>query len=147
VAAEEPRPDVPAQETTPRRSRHRRTPPATARFILGVFPQDFPRELDGRAGLVTERGFLQHQRSGHELGRALARIAELLTPTGILYSLITAREGNRGRWGPPLWRREEIESSFRRYLRIETIRHTVFTPGERGSMAAWLTVARRRNTS
>jgi SAM-dependent methyltransferase len=121
-----------------------------ASFLRGEFPNDFPgRGNDGRLHadsfeLAIERGFLQHLRPGRELGQALKRVALLLRRDAIFYSLILSREGNGRRWGIPLWSEEEIRSAMEGLFRIRHMELSVFTPGERGSMSAWLTVSSPR---
>lgn len=115
-------------------------------FLEGRFPDDFPAQAadnvlqSGGFGLAIERGFLQHLDPGRELASTLARIAELLQPESLFYSLITAREGNRGGWGHMLWTEAQIRAAIKPLFRIRHMERSVFTPGERGSMAAWVTV-------
>jgi SAM-dependent methyltransferase len=118
-----------------------------AAFLRGEFPDDFPSKGgDGRLhpdsfGLAIERGFLQHLRPGGELGQTLERVALLLRRDAIFYSLIISRERNGRRWGIPLWSEEEIRGAMEGVFRIRHMELSVFTPGERGSMPAWLTVS------
>ena len=120
-----------------------------ADFRRGEFPADFPAGGSGETGnalrvgafdLAIERGFLQHFDRGRELQRALRGIAELLRPRALFYSLITAREGNRRGWGNSLWSEAEIRAAMHELFLIRHMELSVFTPGETGSMPAWVTV-------
>ncbi|WP_455383328.1 class I SAM-dependent methyltransferase, partial [Salinispira pacifica] len=118
----------------------------SARFVCGRYPEDF---LDsdlppGSFGLVTERGFLQHQ-GGSGMAAVLERTRRIMEPDALFYSLITAREGASGFWGPRRWTESEIRDAVERYFRIEEMKLSVFTPGEEGSIPAWITVMRPRS--
>jgi len=115
----------------------------TARFYCGRFPDEFEESEGDFAndsyGLAMERAFLQHL--GHDAARAAAeRIAELLAPGGIFYSLMIAAEGSQGHWGITKWGRSEIEHVVEGAFAIIEMRKVAFTPGQPGSVPAWLTV-------
>ena len=118
----------------------------SATFVAGEFPGDFTTAPRNSAfgkepfGLAIERGFLQHFGPGRELDRVLRAIVDLLAPDALFYSLITAREGNKTRWGPRLWSESEVRESLGAWFRIRHMELSVFTPGEPGSMPAWRTV-------
>jgi SAM-dependent methyltransferase len=124
--------------------------PGSARFVQGLYPEDFPlvegqessdRELErGSFGFVMDRGFLQHVGPGKAFERTIAHARKLMTPDGLLYTLIAAREGNRGQFGPRLWTKDEISRSFEPLFDFEALELSVFTPGERGSMNAWAAI-------
>ncbi len=123
-----------------------RTRGVSATFVAGEFPGDFTADRRKAVlgnepfGLAIERGFLQHFGPGRELDRVLRAIVDLLAPHALFYSLITAREGNRAGWGPRLWSESEVRDSLGAWFRIRHMELSVFTPGEAGSMPAWLTV-------
>lgn len=114
------------------------------RFLPGSYPADFSdAELaPGEYGLVVERGFLQHFSESGALDAILERTRRLMRPDGLFYSLMTAREGASGFWGPRRWTQEEIRRAVEAHFRVEEMRLSVFTPGEKGSIPAWVTVMR-----
>jgi SAM-dependent methyltransferase len=130
------------------RSRPGEAPSGTCRFALARFPDDLPAlapEIGGEGGFpfIMERGLLQHMRSPADHEPFLQAVGSWLTPAGRFYALIAKREGARRFAGPPPWSRAEVERAFRRHLRILELRGSVFTPGERGSIPAWVVVAER----
>ncbi|TVR54482.1 MAG: class I SAM-dependent methyltransferase [Spirochaetaceae bacterium] len=118
----------------------------SATFVAGEFPGEFTAGRRSSVlgsepfGLAIERGFLQHFGPGRELDRVLRAVVDLLAPDALFYSLITAREGKRARWGPRLWSESEVRESLGAWFRIRHMELSVFTPDEAGSMPAWLTV-------
>ena len=111
---------------------------------LGSFPHEFPPEElpDESFDLVVERGFLHMHTVPQEHAPLLAAVHRVLTRGGTFYSLAAKREGARSFGGPPKWREEELRRAVEPYFEIVEMRGDVFTPGEPGSMLAWVTVMR-----
>ena len=109
-----------------------------ARFVQGVFP-NVPELLGIKYDLVIERGFLQHLKH-EEMAETLLRISELLSPGGFFYSLMLADGGKTGYRGMKRWREDEIRAVVQPLFRVVSMKKSVFTPGETGSMPAWVTV-------
>ena len=141
-----------------RRSARRRG--VEARFIVGRFPDDFlpPSAGSGRLGvevspdaprtlgvydLVVDRASVQHMDRGGEPGSILTDVAALLRPGGLIYSLIIAGFGVPRAWGMGEWTESAVRSLFAPPFSLLHIEETVFTPGEPGSLPAWLVVAQR----
>lgn len=124
--------------------RNARSAGVRCRFLHGSYPADFTdAELAPRAfGLVVERGFLQHFGESGALDAILERTRRIMRPDALFYSLITAREGTSGLWGPRRWREDEIRRAVAKYFRVEEMRLSVFTAGEKGSIPAWVTIMR-----
>jgi SAM-dependent methyltransferase len=125
--------------------RNERKAGVMCRWLRGVFPEDFGDEElpPGRFGFVMERGCLQHAlHDPGEINRFLAAVRRVLSPGGLFYSLIAADQGRQRFYGPH-WSREQVRSLFSAHLRIEALELSVFTPGESGSMGAWLVAASR----
>jgi len=116
-----------------------RTRGVEAAFVCGRFPDDFA--VPGPFDFICERAFLQHLGKGRELHRALERIAELLRTGGIFYSLIIAGGCLPRYWGMSRWTESDVRETIGLYFTIRDLREEVFTPGEPGSVPAWLTVA------
>ena len=94
--------------------------------------------------LVTERAFLQHLGHGRQLRTTVELLAATLKPGALLYSLMIAAEGSSGHWGIVKWSQSDIRSALGQQFEIVAMRRDVFTPGEPGSVPAWITVARGR---
>lgn len=135
-----------------------------ARFVVGRFPDDFllpsagsedldaetPQDAGRRLGvydLVVDRASIQHMDRGGGPGSILETVAVLLRPGGLIYSLIIAGFGVPRGWGMGVWTESAIRSLFAPPFSILRVERTVFTPGERGSVPAWLVVAQRTDTS
>jgi len=116
----------------------------SAKFVAGDFPDSFsPAELqDGSFGFVIERGLLHMLTSPREHNPVLRRIHQLLSPDGLFYSLMAKREGASRFGGPPVWSQNDIVRLYTPYFTIEELRADVFTPGEPGSIPAWVCVMR-----
>jgi SAM-dependent methyltransferase len=126
------------------RGEHAHAPSCT--WLEGRFPGDYGSGYFGkeRFGLVMERGFLQHLTGRREHEAVLEEIARILTSDGIFYSLIAKREGGVGMGGPPKWSEREVRKAIGEHFRIRELRADVFTPGERGSIPAWVCVGHPR---
>lgn len=113
-------------------------------WLQGSFPEEFPPQVlpDESFDLVIERGFLHMHTMPREHAPILAAIHRILGRGGIFYSLAAKREGARGFGGPPKWREWEVRAAVEPYFEILEMRGDVFTPGEPGSMPAWVTVMR-----
>lgn len=121
-----------------------------AHFYEGRFPDRLPAGAangplspDG-FDLVTERAFVQHVGRGSALERTVDLLAEFLRSGGFLYSLMIASEGARGFGGITRWSQKQIRGALEPSFIIEDMRRDVFTPGEPGSVPAWITLARPR---
>jgi 2-polyprenyl-3-methyl-5-hydroxy-6-metoxy-1,4-benzoquinol methylase len=118
------------------------------RFHVGRFPDDLqnagvdltPDSFD----LITERAFLQHLGHGRQLRTTVDLLASVLKPGALLYSLMIAAEGASGHWGIVKWSQADVRSALEPRFEIREMRRDVFTPGEPGSVPAWLTVAQVR---
>lgn len=116
------------------------------RFVAGAFPEDVDDLPGGSFQLVTERAFLQHVGGEAAVRRALRRIAALLAPDGIFYSVIIAGRGVPRFWSMARVGEEEVRALMEPFFVVREIRKDVFTPGEPGSMAAWISVMSPRES-
>ena len=122
-------------------------------FYEGRFPAHLPRDQrepvirPGRFGFIMERAFLQHVGHGGLLERTVELLATSLVSGGIFYSLMIAREGASGHWGITRWSEREIRAAVEPWFTIREMRRDVFTPGEPGSVPAWITVMSPRLAS
>ncbi|MGM0673150.1 MAG: class I SAM-dependent methyltransferase [Spirochaetota bacterium] len=118
-------------------------------FHEGRFPNAVPSRAPGGPlapksfGLITERAFVQHLRRGRATEDTLQILADALEPGGMFYSLMVAAEGESGHWGIVRWSQQQIRSVFEPHFEILEMHLDVFTPGEPGSVPAWITVMRR----
>jgi SAM-dependent methyltransferase len=114
------------------------------RFLEGRFPDDLPRRDANIAtdsyDLIIERAFLQHLGHGRALEKTVDILADALEPEGLFYSLMIAAEGASGHWGIVRWSKRQIRSALEPRFTIIEMRRDVFTPGEPGSVPAWITV-------
>ena len=125
-----------------------RMPAGRAHFAVAAFPDDVPAlapEVGAEGGFrfIMERGLLQHMRSPGDHAPFLEAVAEWLAPEGLFYALIAKREGAHRFAGPPTWTEEDVRSAVAPALELVELRGSVFTPEERGSIPAWVVVARR----
>jgi len=138
---------VPAIEAARRRAASRGVE-ARARFIAARLPDDLGSPLfehmvaSGGFDLVIERAFLQHVGGAGALERTVNLLGDLLNDGGALYSLMIASEGTSCRGGITRWSQREIRRALEPTFFIEEMHLDVFTPGEPGSVPAWVTVAR-----
>lgn len=117
------------------------------RFMVGRFPEDFvqPQAGDRSLGmydLVVDRASIQHMGHGHQLASIVEQVAALLRPGGIIYSLMIAGYGVPRGWGMGVWTESAIRRLFGEAFSPLHLEQTVFTPGEPGSVPAWLVIAR-----
>jgi SAM-dependent methyltransferase len=119
----------------------------SATLLVGSFPDQFgKRELPrGAFPFVMERGFLHLNTGKRDHDRVLRGVVDVLSERGLFYSLIAKREGATWFGGPPKWRYDEVVEMVSPHLDIVEIRADVFTPGEVGSMPAWVCVFRKRS--
>lgn len=119
-------------------------------FYRGRFPDDLPSTTRAGPlamnsyGLVIERAFLQHVGHGGALQDTLRLISGALAPDGLFYSLMIASEGASGYWGITRWSKGQIRRAVEDEFEIIEMRRDVFTPGEPGSVPAWITVMRTK---
>ncbi len=116
-------------------------------WLVGSFPHDFAPPLlpDGSFDLVIDRGWFHLYTEAAERAAVLAGISRILAPGGLWYSLIAGKGGERPLSGPPRWSEAEVRSALSGRFEILELRASVFTPSERGSMPAWISVARRQD--
>ncbi|MCG8478473.1 MAG: class I SAM-dependent methyltransferase [Spirochaetales bacterium] len=133
------------------------------RFITGRFPDDFTIPPDASAArggrgvgasseiertlhvydFVVDRASLQHMGHGGEFESLMADVAALVRPGGFIYSLVIAGFGVPRGWGMGVWTESAIRRLFAAPFSVLRVERTVFTPGEAGSVPAWLVIARR----
>ena len=118
-----------------------------ARFMVGRFPGDFVQSQAGEHtlglyDLVIDRASIQHMGNGHRFASIMEHIAALLRPGGIVYSLVIAGYGVPRGWGMGVWTESAIRRLFDGAFSLLHLEQTVFTPGEPGSVPAWLVIAR-----
>ena len=115
-------------------------------WIVADFPEGVDQEAlpDNSFDLVVERGFLHMFTYRQEHQAILERVRRLLTPSGRLYGLFAKREGARNFGGPPKWTQKEIRAAVAPHFSDIDLIPSVFTPGEPGSMPAWILVAKKR---
>ncbi len=118
---------------------------ASCTWLVGSFPEDFPKSKlpDGCFDLAIDRGWFHLFTGRAERERVLAGIARILAPGGLWYSLVAAPGGKRGFVGPPRWKEPELRRALEDRFEILELEKSVFTPGESGSMPAWICVMRR----
>jgi 2-polyprenyl-3-methyl-5-hydroxy-6-metoxy-1,4-benzoquinol methylase len=114
-------------------------------FYEGRFPNELPNSSGNLAAgftFITERAFLQHLGRGPALSDTVDILADLLTPAGVFYSLMIASEGASGYLGITKWSQGRIRHALEPRFEIIFMERDVFTPGEPGSVPAWITVMR-----
>ena len=131
-----------------RRRAHRHGVETRTTFLDRALPDEIeltrpepPLEQDS-FDLVLERAFLQHLGHGRRLSQTVELLHRLTKPNGLFYSLMIAAEGASGYGGIVRWNEGEIRDALEPCFRLEEMRRDVFTPGEPGSVAAWITVLR-----
>lgn len=119
------------------------------KWLLGSFPNDFgPDEItDGSFDLVIDRGVFHLHTSRDERRRFVEGVARMLSPHGLWYSLLASSSKGSGFGGPPRWSRNDVASAVERQFEIVRLEESVFTPGELGSMPAWVCVLRNRRAA
>jgi SAM-dependent methyltransferase len=112
----------------------------------GSFPDDFRDGaiMDGSYDLAIDRGVFHLHTSKTEQQRFVEGVARILIPNGLWYSLLASSSKGNGFGGPPRWSRREVTSAVEGDFEIVRMEESVFTPGEEGSMAAWICVLRNR---
>lgn len=115
------------------------------RWLTGSFPDQFgPKELPPESfDFVMERGFLHLNTSKRDHDRVLRGVSAVLKPGALFYSLIAKREGATWFGGPPKWREREVVTMVSPHFEIVEMGADVFTPGEVGSMPAWVCLFRK----
>lgn len=118
--------------------------PGQCRLEVARFPDDLPRLAPGVGGFafIMERGLLHHMRSRRDHEPFLRAISEWLAPSGLFYALLAKSEGAHRFGGPPTWSHDEVERALSAHMEIVELRGSVFTPGEAGSIPAWVVVAK-----
>lgn len=112
---------------------------------VGSFPGDFDdRVLPARSfDLVMERAVLQHLHGDHQ-PQAIARISTLLANGGLFYSLSTTGAGLPKWWGMGVRSEADVKALFGTRFTTVHLSREPFTPGEPGSVPAWVYVGRPR---
>lgn len=116
------------------------------RWIVADFPEGVDEETlpDASFDLVIERGFLHMFTYRQEHQSILKRLRRLLAPSGLIYGLFAKREGAQSFGGPPKWSETAIRDAAAPHFSDISLIPSVFTPGEPGSMPAWILVAKKR---
>ncbi len=120
----------------------------TCDWLYGRFPDDFHgrkhRLGDASFELAIDRGVFHLHTSTSDQRRFVEGVARILGPHGLWYSLLASSSGGNGFGGPPRWSRREVTAAVSQHFEIVRLEESVFTPGENGSMAAWVCVLRNR---
>ena len=118
---------------------------ARIEWLVGSFPGDFPSRTlpDGSFDLVIDRGWFHLYTGKGERASVLDGISRVLAAGGLWYSLIAGKEGGHSFSGPPRWSESDIRTALSERFKIVELRASVFTPGEKGSMPAWICVAQK----
>jgi len=118
---------------------------ARIEWLVGSFPEDFPPRIlpDRSFDLVIDRGWFHLYTGRGERASVLDGISRVLAEGGLWYSLIAGKGGERSFSGPPRWSESDIRSVVSERFEIVELRSSVFTPGEKGSMPAWMCVAKK----
>ena len=115
------------------------------RWICGEFPGMIPDT--GTFELALDRGCLQHLiHSSRTCREYVSGIAEILEAGGLWYSLTACTSGGPHFGGPPRWSEVDIRQAVEPYFEILSLQESVFTPGEAGSIPAWICVGRKRES-
>ena len=117
-------------------------------WICGSFPDDMVRtkEYIDSFEVVLDRGCLQHLiYSDRQRMRFVEGITRVLEPGGLWYSLTPSSRGERNYGGIPKWSDTDLIETLEPYFDIMLLRESVFTPGESGSIPAWICVAREKD--
>ncbi len=118
---------------------------ARIEWHVGSFPDDFPSRTlpDDSYDLVIDRGWFHLYTRRRERAAVLDGILRILAEGGLWYSLIAGKGGDRPFAGPPRWSESDIRSAIGERFEVVELRASVFTPGEKGSMPAWICVAQK----
>lgn len=123
------------------------------KWLYGNFPRDFDPDSaergigDGSFELVIDRGVFHLHTSEAEQRLFVEGVSRVLATGGLWYSLLASSSGGSGFGGPPRWSEGEVTAAVRDRFEIVRLEESVFTPGETGSMAAWVCVLRNRGSS
>lgn len=115
-------------------------------WLYGSFPGDFEDEKmpAGSFDLVIDRGVFHLHTAKADQARFVEGVSRVLAPQGLWYSLLASSSHGKGFGGPPRWSRREVSAAVDRHFEIVSLEESVFTPGEPGSMSAWVCVLRNR---
>lgn len=119
------------------------------RWLYGSFPDYFQAAPTAEScfDLAIDRGVFHLHTSKSEQRRFVGGVARILAPGGLWYSLLASSSQGNGFGGPPRWSRNEVATAVERDFEIVRLEESVFTPGEQGSMAAWVCVLRNRRAA
>lgn len=95
--------------------------------------------------LAVDRGVFHLHTGAEEQDLFVGGVARALAPGGLWYSLLASSLRGSGYGGPPRWSEREVRSAVEPAFEILRMEDSVFTPGEEGSMAAWVCVMRKRS--
>ena len=113
------------------------------RFMVGDFLVDpvpgAPYEF------VYDRGVLHVFDDAKDRTRFAARVAEVLAPDGLWFSLIGSTDGPRRDVGPPRRSAADVTAAVEPHFEILELRTTSFDQGEHSDARAWVMVGRRRH--
>ncbi len=118
-------------------------------WLYGAFPGDFDSDSleDGSFELAMDRGVFHLHTGKGEQRRFVEGVSRVLVPGGIWYSLLASSADGGGYGGPPRWSRGEVVAAVKPHFEVVHVQQSVFTPGEEGSMAAWVCVLRNRRAA
>lgn len=95
--------------------------------------------------LAVDRGVFHLHTGRQEQEEFVDGVARVLAPGGLWYSLLASSIHGDGFGGPPRWSEREVRRAVEPAFEILRLEDSVFTPGEEGSMAAWVCVMRKRS--
>lgn len=119
-------------------------------WLFGHFPHDFDGGRsshalpEGSFDLAVDRGVFHLHTSKEQQEEFVGGVSRLLRAEGLWYSLLASSSRGNGFGGPPRWSRKEVVEAVSKKFEIVRLEESVFTPGEKGSMAAWVCVLRNR---
>jgi 2-polyprenyl-3-methyl-5-hydroxy-6-metoxy-1,4-benzoquinol methylase len=112
------------------------------RFMAGDFLSD---PVPGAPyTFVYDRGCLHTFDRPKDRSRFAARVAELLGPDGLWFSLIGSTDGPDRDVGPPRRSAVEVTAAVEPYFEILELRSSAFDRGEHRRARAWVMMGRRR---
>lgn len=118
-------------------------------WIFGSFPHDFGETSMPAASfdLAVDRGVFHLHTSRSDQRCFVEGVSRVLAPKGLWYSLLASSAHGAGFGGPPRWSRRDVTAAVESHFEILRLEDTVFTPGEEGSMAAWVCLMRNRRAA
>ncbi len=119
----------------------------TIKWIRGVFPESLGAETvpDESIRFIFDRGVFELITFAQQQRRFLKRVASLLSPDGIYYTLISRKQGTPLPGGGPFWTAAQVRRALSPHLRILLLRPVLQVPGDKNSSPVWLCVTSRKN--